>query len=145
MKSCRIKSWYKIGLWWNEGQNSEVLMRGVKIIILVRCWRRDRGPSGSGWRATLGPPRAAIICFCYRKGLSAWTAPTCDKTSPVSISTFTSTCCTPRPAETFGYVSRVSTLKNSRSLFCVCQLHPQINIQMRVLSLKQGWNHLPWG
>lgn len=82
------------------------------LILAIGCWRPVRGLSGSACHEPWAPRREAITSSCYRNVLSAWTAPTCDRTWPAWILICTWTCCTPRPAATSGYVS-------CRTLTCV--------------------------
>jgi len=75
------------------------------LILAVECWRPDRGLSGSAYREPWGPQKEAITSSCCQNVRSSWIVPTCDRTWPVSTLTCTWIYCTPRPAETSGYVS----------------------------------------
>lgn len=75
-------------------------------IVRIECWQPVLGLLGSVSREPWGPPKGATTSSFYPKEHWSWTAPTWDRTWPVSTSTCTSTCSTPRPAATSGYVSR---------------------------------------
>jgi len=75
------------------------------LILTIGCWRPVWGLSGSACHEPWAPRREAITSSCYRNVLSAWTAPTCDRTWLAWTLICTWTYCTPRPAATSGYVS----------------------------------------
>lgn len=75
------------------------------LVLAVECWRPARGLSGSAYREPWGPRKGATTSSCCRNVRSSWTVPTCDRTWPVLTLICTWIYCTPRLAETSGYVS----------------------------------------